>query len=114
MRFIICLGMVSLFADITYEGARSISGPFLKGLGATAAQVGFVAGLGEFIGYGLRLVSGTIADRTRSYWTITIVGYAVNLFAVPLMAFAGNWPVAALLVAAERTAKGLRAPARDV
>jgi MFS family permease len=114
MRFIICLGMVSLFADITYEGARSISGPFLKGLGATAAQVGFVAGLGEFLGYALRLVSGTIADRTRSYWTITIVGYVVNLFAVPLLAFAGSWPVAALLVAAERTAKGMRAPARDV
>ncbi|HEY4364763.1 MAG TPA: MFS transporter [Bryobacteraceae bacterium] len=114
MRFIICLGVVSLFADITYEGARSISGPFLKGLGATAAQVGFIAGFGEFIGYGLRLVSGTIADRTRSYWTITILGYIVNLFAVPLMAFAGNWPTAALLVAAERAAKGMRAPARDV
>ena len=114
MRFIICLGMVSLFADITYEGARSISGPFLKGLGATAAQVGFIAGLGEFIGYALRLVSGTIADRTRSYWTITIVGYTVNLFAVPLMSFAGSWQAAALLVAAERAAKGMRAPARDV
>jgi MFS family permease len=114
MKFIICLGIVSLFADITYEGARSISGPFLMGLGATAAQVGFVAGFGEFLGYALRLFSGMLADRTRAYWTITIVGYAVNLFAVPLMAFAGNWPMAALLVAAERTAKGLRAPSRDV
>ena len=114
MRFIVCLGIVSLFADVTYEGARSITGPFLLNLGASATEVGFIAGLGEFIGYGLRLVSGALADRTRAYWTITIAGYSVNLFAVPALAFAGNWPTAALLVAAERTAKGLRAPARDV
>lgn len=114
MKFIVCLGIVSLFADVTYEGARSITGPFLRNLGASAAQVGFVAGLGEFIGYGLRLASGMLADRTRAYWTITIAGYIVNMFAVPLLAFAGNWPMAALLVVAERTGKSLRAPARDV
>jgi MFS family permease len=114
MRFIVALGIVSLFADITYEGARSILGPFLQNLGASAAEVGVVAGLGEFLGYGLRLVSGLLADRTQAYWLITISGYVVNLFAVPALAFAGNWPAAALLVVAERTGKSLRAPARDV
>lgn len=114
MRFIVALGIVSLFADVTYEGARSITGPFLSDLGASAAVVGFVVGLGEFMGYGLRLVSGLLADRTRAYWTITILGYIVNLIAVPMLGFAGNWPAAALLIVAERTGKSLRGPARDV
>src|ERR1700692_3773132 len=83
MQFIICLGLVSLFADITYEGARSITGPFLRNLGASAALVGFIAGLGEFMGFTLRLASGLLADRTRAYWTITIGGYAINLIAIP-------------------------------
>jgi MFS family permease len=114
LHFIVCLGVVSLFADVTYEGARGIAGPFFKSLGASAAQLGVISGLGEFCGFTLRLASGYLADRTRAYWTITILGYAVNLFAVPLLAFAGNWPAAAVLVIAERTGKSLRAPARDV
>jgi MFS family permease len=114
MQFIVCLGLVSLFADITYEGARSITGPFLRALGSSAAQVGIVVGLGEFFGFGLRLVSGTLADRTRAYWTLTLLGYTVNLVVVPLLAYARNWPVAALLIVAERVGKSLRGPARDV
>lgn len=114
MRFIVCLGLVSLFADITYEGARSITGPFLRQLGASAAIVGFVAGLGEFIGYTLRLATGILADRTRAYWTLTIAGYFVNLVALPMLAFAGAWQVAAVLIVLERMGKSLRVPARDV
>src|SRR5579863_3405661 len=114
MQFIVCLGLVSLFADITYEGARSITGPFLRNLGSSAAEVGFVVGLGECLGFGLRLASGLLADRTRAYWTIAILGYLVNLVAVPMLAFAGSWPAAAALIIAERTGKSLRAPARDV
>ena len=114
MQFIVCLGLVSLFADITYEGARSITGPFLRDLSASAALVGFVAGFGEFIGFTLRLASGSLADRTRAYWTITIFGYLVNLIAIPALAFTRNWPAAALLIVAERAGKSLRAPARDV
>ncbi len=114
LRFVVLLGLVSLFADFTYEGARSVTGPFLGSLGASAAAVGVVAGLGELIGYGLRLASGYLADRTRAYWPITILGYAVNLLAVPLLALAGSWPVAAGLVVTERLGKAVRAPARDV
>ena len=114
LRFVVFLGLVSLFADITYEGARSITGPLFQGLGATAAQVGFVVGFGELCGFTLRLASGTLADRTRAYWILTVLGYSVNLFAVPLLAFAGHWQTAALLVIAERTGKSVRAPARDV
>ena len=114
IRFIVCLGIVSMFADITYEGARSVIGPFLHDLGASAAQVGIVAGIGEMLAASLRLFSGRRADRTRAYWTITIVGYGVNLIAVPALAFAGHWWVAALLVALERTGKSIRGPARDV
>ena len=113
-RFIVALGFVSLFADMTYEGAHSVIGPLLKDLGASATQVGIIAGLGEMIAASLRYFSGRLADRTRAYWTITTLGYFLNLVVVPGLAFAGNWQAAALLVVAERTGKSLRGPARDV
>src|SRR5215813_4840601 len=113
-RFIIALGFVSLFADMTYEGAHSVIGPLLKDLGASATIVGIVAGLGEMIAASLRYFSGKLADKTRAYWTITTVGYFLNLVVVPGLAFAGSWQAAALLVIVERTGKSLRGPARDV
>src|SRR6185503_1399911 len=114
IRFIVAMGIVSFFADMTYEGAHSIIGPFLKDLGASATAVGLVAGLGELIAATLRVLSGRLADRTRAYWTITTFGYLINLIVVPGLAFAGNWKMAAVFVAAERTGKGLRGPAKDV
>ncbi len=114
LKFIILMGVVSLFADMTYEGARSITGPYLAILGASAVTVGFVAGFGELIGYIMRFLSGYLTDRTRSYWAITVGGYLINLMAVPLLALAGSWEVAAVLIIVERTGKGLRAPSRDV
>jgi len=113
LRFILLLGLVSLCADVTYEGARSITGPFLAVLGASGAAVGAVAGFGELLGYGLRLLSGVISDRTRQYWLLTLAGYAVNLLVIPLMALAGRWEVLAGLMLAERVGKALRTPARD-
>ena len=113
-RFIVALGFVSLFADMTYEGAHSVIGPLLKDLGASATQVGIIAGLGEMIAASLRYFSGRLADRTRAYWTITTLGYFLNLVVVPGLAYAGSWQAAALLVIAERTGKSLRGPARDV
>ena len=89
LRFIVLLGIVSLFADMTYEGARSITGPYLALLGASATVVGFVSGFGELVGYALRLVSGYVSDRTGRYWPITIFGYVLNLFAVPALACLG-------------------------
>lgn len=112
-RFIILLGLVSLLADITYEGARSITGPYLALLGASGAVVGIVAGFGELIGYALRLVSGYISDRTGRYWLLIILGYAVNLIAVPLLALAGHWETAAALMIMERIGKAIRTPSRD-
>src|SRR5438445_9928068 len=105
LRFVVLIGIISLFADFTYEGARSINGQFLESLGASAAVVGFTAGFGELIGYGLRSVFGFIADRTGRYWLSAIVGYAINLLAVPALALAGNWPVAVGLIIAERTGR---------
>ena len=114
MRFILLLGVVSLFADMTYEAARSIAGPYLAILGASGAIVGFTAGAGELLGYGLRFFSGLLSDKTRRYWAITIVGYAVNLLAVPLLALANRWEIAAVLMITERIGKAIRNPARDV
>lgn len=112
-KFVILIGIVSLFADIAYQGATSIKGPYLAILGANATTVGIVAGFGEFIGYGLRLVSGYISDKTRKYWTITIFGYVLNMIAVPALALAGNWQIATVLMIAERMGKAIRTPARD-
>jgi MFS family permease len=113
MKLVILLGLVSLFADMTYESARSISGPYLAILGASAATVGLVSGAGEFIGYGLRYVSGRVIDHTRQYWLLTALGYGINLLAVPCMALAGHWQLAALLLILERVGKAIRTPARD-
>jgi len=109
---IVLFGIVSLFGDVIYEGARSVTGPYLSLLGGTALVVGVVAGMGEFLGYALRLVSGFVADTTRRYWALTFLGYGM-LAAVPLLAIAGSWEIAALLFVAERMGKGIRAPAKD-
>jgi hypothetical protein len=104
--FVLIIGIVNLFADLTYEGARGIVGPFLGSLGASAAIVGFVAGFGELMGYGLRSVSGYFADKTHKYWLVTFTGYAINMLAVPALALAGQWPLAAGLVVAETHRQG--------
>ncbi len=111
--FVILLGLVSLFADMTYEAARSITGPYLAFLGATATIVGFVAGFGEFLGYALRLLSGWFADKTGKYWSVTIAGYLINLLSVPALALVGQWELAAFLIMAERIGKAIRTPSRD-
>ncbi len=111
--FVVLLGLISLFSDMTYESARSINGQFLQLLGTNGFTVGFVAGLGELLGYGLRFFSGYLADKTKKYWTIVIIGYLLNLISVPLLAFAGYWQLAIFLIIAERVGKALRSPARD-
>jgi len=114
LRFVLLVGVMSFFADATYEGSRGILGPYLALLGASGAAVGIVTGFGELVGYGLRLVSGRAADRTRQFWPITIFGYVVQMVAVPALALAGSWPVAAGLLILERAGKATRNPPRDV
>lgn len=114
LKFVVLVGVVSLFSDMTHEGARGITGPFLALLGASATAVGMIAGFGELLGYSLRLFSGYLADRTGKYWTIMVIGYCVNLLAVPALALAGHWPLAAALMIIERIGKAVRTPARDV
>lgn len=113
LRFIIFLGIVSLLADVTYEGARSITGPYLSILGASGAAVGLIIGLGDWIGYGMRAVFGYLSDKTHQYWKFTFVGYVLNLLAVPLLAFVDRWEWAAVLIVLERFGKAIRTPARD-
>lgn len=112
MRLILLLGLVSLFGDITYEGARGVIGPYLSLLGASALIVGLASGLGELTGYGLRLLSGYLADRTGRYWLLTGIGYFL-LISIPLLAFAWRWEIALLLILVERMGKAVRSPARD-
>ena len=113
--FILLMGIVSLFADMAHEGARSVLGDYLGLLGASAATVGLVAGLGECLGYALRMFTGMLADRTHLYWPMTIGGYCVNMLAIPLLALVpeGGWPAAAGLIIAERIGKAVRQPAKN-
>jgi MFS family permease len=113
LRMVVLFGVVSLFADMVYEGGRSITGPYLALLGASGAAVGIVAGGGELLGYALRLVSGRVADATRLYWPLTIAGYVVQMAAVPALALVGSWPAAAVLIILERVGKAMRNPPRD-
>lgn len=113
--FIILLGIVSLFSDLTYEGARSIIGPYLGLLGASAATIGFVSGLGEFIGYAFRLITGIISDKTKKYWAMMIIGYGLNLIAIPLLALVpeNGWIYACGLILLERFGKSIRNPSKS-
>ena len=113
-KFVLMIGVVSFFADFTYEGSRSITGPFLAILGATGAAVGFVAGFGELLGYGLRLFSGRLSEKTGELWPITLAGYLIQMASVPLLAFARTWESAALLIITERVGKAIRNPPRDM
>jgi MFS family permease len=112
-RFVLVFGMVSLLADVVYEGARSITGPLLASLGASAALVGLVTGAGEAAALVLRLGSGALADRTGRFWGLTIAGYALTVVSVPLLGVAGALWVACALVIAERVGKAVRSPAKD-
>ncbi|MGB9897567.1 MFS transporter, partial [Thermanaerothrix sp.] len=111
-QLIVILGLVSALGDVTYETARGVAGPYLLYLGASAAIVGTVSGLGEFLGYALRLVSGYLAERTRAYWAATFLGYGLIL-CIPLLAFVNRWELAAALLILERIGKAIRSPARD-
>src|SRR5665213_3170726 len=108
--FVLMMGAVNFFADMTYEGGGSINGPYLGTLGASAAAVSIIAGVGEFLGYSLRSVSGYIADKSGKHWPITFVGYSVNLLAVPAMSLASTWQIAAAIILAERIGRAIRKP----
>src|SRR5207249_2800149 len=110
LHFVLIIGIANFFADFTYEGARGIIGPFLGSLGASAAIVGLVAGVGELMGYGLRSVSGYFADKSHRHWAFAFLGYTINMLAVPALALTGQWPLAASLVVSERIGRGIRKP----
>jgi len=112
-RFVLLMSIVSLFGDMTYEGARSVIGPFFASLGATGTIVGVVSGFGELVGFGFRYFAGIVADRTHRYWDLGILGYAINLLSVPALAIARSWPVASIFVIGERFGRGLRKPATN-
>lgn len=115
LSFIVLMGVVSLFSDMTHEGGKSILGAYLSLTGASAAAVGFVSGFGELIGYSLRCATGRLADRTKRYWLLTILGYAVDLLAVPALALVpeNGWLWAAALIVVERAGKAVKKPAKD-
>jgi MFS family permease len=117
-RTIVGFGLVSLAGDMVYEGMRSVAGPFLGSLGASALAVGFITGAGEATALILRLFSGPLADRRGSYWSLAIIGYAMTALFVPLLAvapFVGGigLGLAATLILLERAGKAIRSPSKS-
>ena len=115
MLFILLFGVVSLFSDVTHEGADSIRGVYLSLLGASAGAIGFVSGLGELIGYSMRYLFGKLTDKTRRYWPMTILGYVLDIIAVPALALVGEhgWLWACVLLVIQRMGKAIKKPAKD-
>ena len=115
VTFVVLMGIVSLFADMTHEGARSIYGSYLPLLGASATAIGFVSGFGELVGYSLRLFTGIIANKTKCYWGMTLLGYGVNVVAIPFLALVpeNGWMLACILIVSERAGKAIRQPAKN-
>ncbi|TAM60077.1 MAG: MFS transporter [Rhodanobacter sp.] len=114
MRFVLLVGVLSFFADLAHEGARSILGPFLASMQASAFVVGVVTGFGELAGYGLRYFSGRFADATGRFWPTAITGYVVQMSAVPMLALTHSWQSAAVFIILERVGRAIRNPPRDV
>ena len=117
-RVVWWFGFVSLFADMVYEGARSVYGPLLAALGASAVVVGLVTGAGEAVALVLRLAFGPLADRTGRYWSLTILGYGLTAVCVPLLALAPRLGVAGLafgatMILLERLGKAIRSPSKS-
>lgn len=113
--FITLLGIVSMFSDMTHEGASSIRGAYLLLLGASASTIGFISGLGELVGYGLRYFFGKLTDKSKKYWELTIIGYAIDVLAVPALALVNEdgWILACFLLILERTGKAIKKPAKN-
>lgn len=113
--FILLMGIVSLLSDMTHEGAASISGAYLLLLGASASAIGFVSGLGALLGYGLRLLTGYLADKTKKYWTMTLIGYAIDLLFIPFLALVpeGGWVLACGLLLVGKIGNAIKKPAKD-
>lgn len=115
MMFIVLLGVVSLFSDMTHEAATSIKGAYLLILGASASTIGFISGVGELLGYGLRYLFGRLVDKTHNYWGFMLLGYAVDVFAVPALALVhrDGWIAACVLLVIERIGKAIKKPAKN-
>lgn len=115
LAFIFLMGIVSMFSDMTHEGGRSVLGEYLNLAGASAATIGFVSGVGELCGYSLRLISGFLADKTKKYWSLVIIGYALQVLAIPALALVpeNGWVIACGLVILERIGKAIKKPAKN-
>lgn len=107
------LGLVSLTADILYEGYRSIIGAYLTDLGVSVPLVGLAYGISEFLNYFLRLFTGYLCTVLGSLLIPYALGYLLTAVAVPLSGLVPSSTVVITLMILERVGKAVRTPARD-
>lgn len=97
---------------MVYESARGANSQYFNLLNISAYQVGLVFGIGEFLGYFLRLLAGVLSDKSGKHWLFIFVGYGM-LSVVPFMGFTMDWNTLIVLILMERIGKSLRNPAKD-
>ncbi|MER6733849.1 MFS transporter [Streptomyces puniciscabiei] len=112
---VLALGTVSLVTDVSSEMVTAVLPLYLvSGLGLSPLGFGLLDGVYNGFSAVVRLVGGHLADRGggRHKW-VAGFGYAVSAVCKPLLLAAHSLTSIGLVLAADRTGKGLRTAPRD-
>jgi MFS family permease len=108
------LGWVSLATDAATEAVYPLLPFFLtRILGATAVSLGIVEGAAEAVNSVLKILSGRMADRSRSKRPLVLLGYGVSSLARPFIAVTQTWGQVFAVRVLDRVGKGVRGAPRD-
>lgn len=112
---VFALGAVSLITDVSSEMVTAVLPLYLvTGLGLSPLGFGLLDGIYNGFSALVRLAGGHLADRGggRHKW-IAGIGYGISALCKPLLLLAHTLTPIGLILAADRTGKGLRTAPRD-
>lgn len=113
-RNVYSLGLVSFFTDLSSEMVFGLLPLFLTGpLGASRTLLGLIEGVGEMLGYTVRMGSGALSDRMQKRKPLVILGYSLSAASKPFFGAAAGWADVFLVRALDRVGKGVRTAPRD-
>ncbi|UCF69875.1 MAG: MFS transporter [candidate division WOR-3 bacterium] len=111
---ILCLGLVSLFTDLSTEMAYPIIPVFLKEvLKVQPLFIGLIEAIAESTASILKTFSGYISDRLKKRKLFIFLGYSLSALAKPLLAFAAQGWHVLMVRFSDRVGKGIRTAPRD-
>ncbi len=112
---VVILGIVSYFTDFASAMITPILPIFIVTvLHEGMDKLGLIVAVATFISYGLRVVSGYIADRFGLVKPLVVGGYILSALSKPLFGFAHDYIAVGILRSAERFGKGVRSAPKDV